>query len=182
MDLDASRVRRPSRRFGWVDRRILHDGHLSALGGAEAAVYLVLCVAADRHGLSWHPLRTLAAWTKLSPERIKLALLELARRGLVAIAGPLVQVVDLDLVDPPRLESKPAPVPAPAWDRSEVRQHPQTVLTAPEQLALLPAAARDALIERARHKLTRITNGREPSRRVLEAVACGLTRDPEGRP
>lgn len=181
MDLDASRIRRPSRRFGWVDRRVLHDGHLAGLGRAEAAVYLVLCVAADHHGLSWHPLRTLAAWTKHAPERIEQALLELTRRGLVATAGPLVQVMDLDLVALPRPGSAGLPAPGTKSGRPENRQHPRLPLTAPERLALLPAAVRQALIEQARQKLTRITNGREPSQSVVEAVACGLIRDPEGR-
>lgn len=182
MDLDASRVRRPSRRFGWVDRRVLHDGHLAGLGRAEAAVYLVLCVAADRHGLSWHPLRTLATWTKYPPDRIEQALLELTRRGFVATAGPLVQVMDLDLVALPRPGSAGSPVPGARSGRPEKRQHPRLPLAAPERLALLPAAIRQALIEQARQKLTRITNGREPRQSVVEAVACGLIRDPEGRP
>jgi hypothetical protein len=182
MDLDASRIRRPSRRFGWVDRRVLHDGHLAGLGRAEAAVYLVLCVAADRHGLSWHPLQTLATWTKHAPESIEQALLELARRGLVATAGPLVQVMDLDLVALSRPGSAGLPAPSTKSVRPENRQHRRSPLTAPERLALLPAAVRQALIEQARQKLTRITNGREPCQSVVEAVACGLIRDPEGRP
>ena len=182
MDLDASRVRRPSRRFGWVDRRIIQDGHLAALGGAEAAVYLVLCVVADQHGLSWHSPRALAACIKQPPEHVRAALLELSRRGLVAIAGRLVQVLDLDLVSPARPVSQQAFTADPVSDRPDVVRHPQSLPTAPERLALLPAPVREALIEEARQKLTRITNGREPSRHVLEAVACGLIRDPAGRP
>lgn len=55
MDLDLSRVRRPSRRFGWIDRRIVTDGHLADLGPTDVSVYLVLCLVADRHGVSWLP-------------------------------------------------------------------------------------------------------------------------------
>lgn len=180
MDLDASRVRRPSRRFGWVDRRILHDGHLAALDGVAAALYLILCAVADRHGLSWYPVRMLATWTKRSPAQIEQALLQLARRELIAMAGPLVQVLDLDLVLP-RPKVTPAPVPVAQPGRPESRQHPQMSRSAQATLAELPAAAREAAIEQARQKLTQITNGREPSPRVVEAVAWCLIRDRTAR-
>ena len=182
MELDASRVRRPSRRFGWVDRRVVHEGHLAALGAAEIAVYLVLCIIADQHGLSWASPRTLAAWVKHPPDRVRTALGELARRNLVAVAGRLVQVLDLDVVDRGRPVSSPAPVVPSDSGRTDVRQHPQSALTAAERLALLPAAVREDLLEQARQKLTSITKGRAPSRPVLEAVACGLIREPVIRP
>lgn len=181
MHLDASRVRRPSRRFGWVDRRIVFDGHLASLDEAETVVYLVLCVLADQHGLSWHPLSKLSAWTKQPADRVRRALAGLAQRGLLAIAGRLIQVLDLDLVVRPGPHAPKSPPADTESGRTDSRQRPRSPVTAPERLALLPTAVRDDLIEQARQKLARFTNGREPSRQVLEAVACGLIRDPAVR-
>lgn len=169
MELDLSRVRRPSRRFGWVDRRLLADGHVVPLGPVPITVYLLLCVVADRHGVSWYAPGTLAGWVKCPPDWIRPALESLAEARLVALADRYVQVLDLDLlVPPPALPTRlGAARPEPVTDEPPV-------MTARQQLERLQADVREDLLSRARARLCRLTAGREPSRSVLEAVAAGL--------
>lgn len=169
MDVDLSRVRRPSKRFGWVDRRLLAEGHLASVSAVPVSLYLVLCVVADRHGVSWYAPATLAEWVKCPADRIRPALECLKASGLVALAGRHVQVLDLDLL-----------VPAPAVRRpvGDVRREPTRdeppTLSAHGRLEQLPADVREGLLSRARAQLVRYTRGREPSRSALEAVAAGL--------
>lgn len=171
MNLDLSRVRRPSRRFGWIDHRIVTDGHLADLGPADVSVYLVLCLVADRHGVSWHSDRTLSTWVKHPPSRVREALDSLARRNLVAIEDRYVQVLDLGLLvrgadtavrlrvaePPPSSASENAP-----GEMVRVR------------LARLPTEIRKTLEDRARARLIRFTRGREPLKSAVEALAAGL--------
>lgn len=169
MELDLSRVRRPSRRFGWVDRRVLTEGYLASLGPIPVALYLVLCVVADRHGVSWYARGTLAGWVKCPVDRIRPALERLVLAGLVALADRYVQVLDLDLLIPAPAASGRLPV---------VRNEPAAVeppsMTAHEQLEQLPPDLRKELLNRARSQLVRFTGGQEPRQSALEAVAVGL--------
>lgn len=169
MNLDLSRVRRPSRRFGWIDRRIVTDGHLADLGPVDVSVYLMLCVVADRHGVSWHAARTLSTWVKHPPHRVREALDSLARRNLVVLEGRYVQVLDLDLL----VIGAEAPV---RWSVTETPSAPAREEspreTARDRLEKLPSEVRERLEERARARLSRFT--REPSKSVVEAVAAGL--------
>lgn len=169
MELDLSRVRRPSRRFGWVDRRVLIEGRLTVLGPVPVALYLILCVVADRHGVSWYAPGTLAGWVQCPPDRIRSALQCLAESGLVALAGRYVQILDLDLLIPApvNLTSLRVTPVQPATDK-------QPLASARQQLAELPAEVRNTLLDRARGRFARFIGGREPSRSALEAVAASL--------
>jgi hypothetical protein len=147
------------------------QGRLAELDCVEVAVYLFLCIVADRHGVSWYGTRTLARWVKHPLDAVRQAVLGLARRNLVAIAGRFVQVLDLSGV-----------VPAPAWPPSLPVQGSDTANPSPsaqpvpagERLARLPASEREALLTRARRELGALFGGREPSQGVLMAVAAGL--------
>jgi hypothetical protein len=171
MNLDLSRVRRPSRRFGWIDRRIVTDGHLADLGPADVSVYLMLCLVADRHGVSWHADRTLSTWVKHPPSLVRDALNSLARRNLVAIEDRYVQVLDLDLLVPGADAPVRVPVadPPPSSAREDAPREP-----AGARLARLPTEVRRTLEDRARARLIRFTHGREPIKSVVEALAAGL--------
>jgi len=169
MELDLSRVRRPSRRFGWVDRRILMDGHLAALGPIPTTLYLVLCGVADRHGVSWYSPGRLAQWVKCPPDRVLPALEALVSAGLVARTDRYVQVLDLDWF---------LPAPGNLTRVTARRQAPvpqaRPLATARQRLAELPVDVRNQLLERARGRFARFIGGREPSQSALEAVAASL--------
>jgi hypothetical protein len=167
MELNLSHMRRPSRRFGWVDRRLLTDGHLAPLGPVEISVYLMLCVVADCHGVSWYAPGTLAGLVKCPPNRVRRALESLADARLVALADRYVQVLDLDLLIP--APAVPTRLPA---TRSEPVTDAPPAMTARHRLEQLRSDVREELLGRAR--LVRLTGGREPSRSSLEAVAASL--------
>ncbi len=177
MKLDPSRTRRPVPRFGWgwVDRRIVIKDFLNPLSRAEITVYFFLCVVADRHGMSWYSPRSMSRALKVPPDQVNEALTGLEQRNLIAIAGRLIQVLDLDTTIPD--PATPAEMPA---------QEPVAPLAAPlaaaaaparDELARLPHQQREELLRRARERMASFLGAREPSTSALEAVAAGLLRE-----
>ena len=172
MELDSTKVRRPSKGFGWVDHRIVSGGYLAQMEQAEVAVYLLLCIVADRHGISYYNVVTLARLTKCPVEAVRQALGALAARDLIAAQGRFVQVVDLDDRCPAPAFSPKPPVAVTASTRSQPGE--STAEPAAVVLGRLPAGVRDELLDRARQEMAVFLGGREPTPAVLEAVAAGL--------
>lgn len=177
MKLDPSRTRRPNARFGWgwVDRRLLLDGHLIPMSQAEVVVYFFLCVVADRHGVSWYGPRSLSRLLKHPPDQIREALIRLDRRNLIALAGRFIQVVDLDQTVPGSADPSPA-VPVVDAATSLCASTPDAS-PARDALAGLPHQQREELLRRARERMATFLGAREPSVSALEAVAAGLLRE-----
>lgn len=174
MPFDSLRVRRPPRNFGWVDRRIVTAGHLAQMNQVEAGVYLVLCVVADRNGISYYRPETLARLVKQSTDRVQHALEGLAIRNFIATEGRFVQVIDLDDRERP-LENpadSPGPVPAaPGGEDLPPERVAGTILDA------LPPPLREILLEKARARLRPMLGNRPATRSVLEAMAVSLWRE-----
>lgn len=168
MEVDLSRVRRPSRRFGWVDRRLLTEGHLAPLEPVPISVYLMLCVVADRHGVSWYAPQTLAGLVKCAPDRIRPALESLADARLVACTGRYVQVLDLD----PQTSRTDASVRSSTQEPTPTKDVPCE--SARDRLARLSTDARKRVQDRARARLMRFTQGREPLESTVSALAASL--------
>lgn len=192
MRVDSTRERRPTAGFGWVDHRIVRDCHLTALGQAAVAVYLVLCVVADRRGISYYSTGRLGELVKHSASKVEDALQELAGRKLIAREGRFVQVMALEHVSSPpgRQENGPGPdtpVGCPASRRNSSKQPSESagrsaVPDSPEViLSALSAGSREALLARARERLVALVRGREPSRAVVQALAAGMAREERGR-
>lgn len=191
MKINSTRERRPTAGFGWVDHRMIRSGHLAALSQTGAAVYLVLCVVADRRGISYYSPAKLGELVKHSASRVEAALSELAERGLVAREGRFVQVLALEAVGRSPGSSQNGPgvdTPAADWP-TETRSSPddskpRELASCPENpetiLAALPAAQRETLLELARQKLLPLMGSHEPSRAIVLAVAAGLTRQERG--
>lgn len=189
MRIDSTRERRPTAGFGWVDHRIVRDHHLAPLTQAAVAVYLVLCVVADRRGISYYSPTKLGELVKHSSSRVEGALEELAERQLVAREGRFVQVLSLDGWSRPPVSPQIGPglnTPAPASRNPKPGSSPQAPVTSqraveaeePEMiLARLPLSLRASLLERARQKLCQVVRGREPSQVIVLAVAAGLARE-----
>ena len=178
MELDPSRIRRPSGRFGWgwVDRRIMCDGYLTPMSQAEVVVYFFLCLVADRHGVSWYGPRALSRLVKHSPDEIREALMALARRNLIALAGRFVQVLDVEgaVPEPAEPTTRSAPEVAPSLPPSVPPPDPAS---ASEELARLPHQQREDLLRHARERMARFLGFREPNASALAAVAVGLLRE-----
>lgn len=82
------RVRRlgPGVAFGWLDARLARDGWLEALSPAAVAVYAFLCVAADRHGVSFYRRDRIGRALGLDDQEVARALARLRELDLVAFA------------------------------------------------------------------------------------------------
>ena len=173
MSVDPTRVRRPSRGFGWIDHRVLSGGYLAMLDCTQIATYCTLCVVADRHGISFYRPESLARIIKRPTAAVVGALAELSRHGLIACGGRYVQVRDLDEI------AKSTPVAA--WSPSVlVPPTPEPAAESPEvTLARLVPAERERLVRKARERFERFMGKREPSSGALAAVAAGILREEE---
>lgn len=72
------RVRRPrGTTFGWIDVRLRRDGWLEVLSKEALAVYVFLCLAADRDGVSWYRRDRIGRELRLDDQQVYRALAEL---------------------------------------------------------------------------------------------------------
>ena len=88
--------------FGWIDRRVLHEGYVRRCDPPALALYLLLTVVADAQGLSFYADATLARLLSLPVDGIGGARATLIRAGLIAYQAPITQVLSLDPPSPPR--------------------------------------------------------------------------------
>jgi hypothetical protein len=89
------RTRRIPKGFGWIDHRVVRDGHLRMCSTDAAALYLVLVTVADQDGLSYYGeslLRATLGWSRI---RLEKARTNLEEADLVAWSDPLYQVLEL---------------------------------------------------------------------------------------
>ena len=77
-------VRDPVGSFGWLEDRLLHDGHLARLGAGGVAVLTLLALAADRQGASFYGRARMAERLGLSATQIDEGLTRLLALNLVA--------------------------------------------------------------------------------------------------
>ena len=77
-------VRTPTGRFGWLEDRLLHDRWLAQLGPDAIAVLVLLALAADRHGASFHGRARMADALGIDLARVDAALDKLTEVRLVA--------------------------------------------------------------------------------------------------
>lgn len=88
--------------FGWVDRRVLHQGHIRRCDPPALALYLVLIIVADAQGLSFYADATLGKLLSIPPSEVARARASLIHAGLIAYRSPLYQLLSLDAPSPPR--------------------------------------------------------------------------------
>lgn len=95
--------------FAWLDARLLRGGWLRALSLEELAAYVFLCLAADRHGVSWYRRARIGQELGLDDQQVHRALSRLRQVGLVAYApfhpgaaDGRHQVLPLPATPPPR--------------------------------------------------------------------------------
>jgi hypothetical protein len=143
----------------------------------------MLCVVADRRGISYYSTAKLGELVKHPASRVEAALEELLERGLIARQDRFVQVSPLELVGR-------APEPAGncrgtgAGASSGEPAAPRKACPEPEApeviLARFAATEQARLIERARQKLRMVAGAREPARSVVLAIAASLAREEGG--
>ena len=76
-------VRRPTGPFGWLDASLLHEGWLANLGAEPTSVLMLLALAADRHGASFHSRGRMVQALSLGEAEIDRALARLLELDLV---------------------------------------------------------------------------------------------------
>jgi hypothetical protein len=93
--LRPERVRSVEKPFAWIPFRLLTDGYMANLSDRAKLVYLLLCLAADRNGLSFYGDKRILSYFQLGPGELQLARRELIEKDLVAYDGHLYQVLSL---------------------------------------------------------------------------------------
>ena len=73
--------------FGWVDHRLIQDGHLRECSTDASALYLVLVTVADQDGLSYYGESLLCAMLGWSRIRLEKALAK--GNGVIALSAHL---------------------------------------------------------------------------------------------
>ncbi len=70
--------------YGWLDARLLRDAWFPMLSAEEIAVYVFLCLVADRSGVSWYRRDRIRTALGLGEQSVWQALSRLEAIGLVA--------------------------------------------------------------------------------------------------
>ena len=99
LPLRPDRVRTIEKPFAWLPFRLLKDGLFADLSDRAKLLYLFLCLAADRLGLSFYGDAKLQTYFQLGPTEIGLARKELIQKEMIAYDGRLYQVLSLPSPD-----------------------------------------------------------------------------------
>lgn len=82
--------------FGWIDHRLVREGHLQRADANAWALYLILVTVGDERGLSYYSEPSLARLLGLNGEAIRAARGRLVLADLIAYEEPLYQVLGLE--------------------------------------------------------------------------------------
>jgi hypothetical protein len=88
-------VRTVERPFGWVPCRMLSNGTITSMSPTERQLYLVLALAADRNGISFHGEQRLQHILGFHQEELRRARAALMSRDLLAYDGTTYQLLPL---------------------------------------------------------------------------------------
>lgn len=169
--LEPHRVRYPKGPYGWVDLRIVTEGHLQALDQGTALTYLFLCTVGNREGVSFWSRSRMARTLNLTLEAIEAALQTLSAFDLIAVTERVVQVLPI----PARHAREQAGAEPETNPPSVTRSRPP----AQPLLDIQPDVSEDdirAHEEQARAQIARFYGTQEPSTNVVRALAQSLAR------
>lgn len=123
--------------FGWVDHRLVRDGHFSKYSIEGLALYLFLVTVSDSDGISWYSDESLINRTGLCAVTVRKARKELIKGYLIAYRRPFYQL--LELPSPDRKDFF-ADAMGEAWHASERKSHEATDCS-DNQRGILPLAS-----------------------------------------
>jgi len=103
--LRPERVRRINEGFSFIPHRFLIDGFLASLDQTELLLYLFLCLASDRNGLSFYSYDAICTFLQISVDQYIEARKGLVKKDLIAFDGTIFQVLDL----PKSVQKTPTP-------------------------------------------------------------------------
>ncbi len=93
--LRPERVRRINGGFSFIPHCFLIDGFLASLDQKELLLYLFLCLASDRNGLSFYSYDAICTLVQLTLDEYIEARKGLVKKDLIAFDGTIFQVLDL---------------------------------------------------------------------------------------
>lgn len=93
--LQSARLRHIPKGFGWVDHRLLRDGHIRNCSSDALALYLVLICASDGQGLSYYGDGLVCSLLGWSRGRLESARKCLVDHDLLAWEAPLYQLLEV---------------------------------------------------------------------------------------
>lgn len=162
--LEPRRIRYPKGAYGWVDLRMVTEGHLQALDPGSALVYLFLCTVGNREGISFWSRSRMTRTLNLSLATVDAALRTLAGADLIAATERIVQVLPVPVRGANHTAAPRATTPLPtAASSPSMRAHRDP--TEEETRAHEP---------RARAQFARFMGTREPSAGAVRALARSL--------
>jgi hypothetical protein len=129
-------------RYSWIDHAA--KGRLESCPSVSHALYLILLLISNRHGLSYHGEKSLQTLTKLDQWQLRTARQGLIDAGLIAYTRPMYQVLDLTAIPTPPSQPK-------------TQHHQQSRC---EDIALSDEE-RAAIIEKLRQFRRQLSNGRK---------------------
>jgi len=93
--LRNDRIRTIEKPFAWIPCRILVNGLFAHISDDAKLLYLFLCLAADRQGLSFYGDQRIHSYFQIQAHAIHQAKQELIQKDLIAFDGYLYQVLSL---------------------------------------------------------------------------------------
>lgn len=175
--LEPRRIRYPKGAYGWVELRIVTEGHLRGLGPEAALVYLFLCTVGNREGISFWSRARISQMLNLTPEEVDTALATLITADLIAANDRIVQVLPvpdgcrrhLDAPHGPHDSQKARPtdkVGSHATTRVQINSEPAEPAVSDDEIR--------AHEPQARAHIARFYGTRQPSTGVVRALARSL--------
>lgn len=166
--LEPRRIRYPKGAYGWIDLRIVTEGHLQALDGGAALVYLFLCAVGNRDGISFWSRPRMARTLNLPLETIDGALRTLVAADLIAATERIVQVLPV----PSHGESRSPP----ARPTTPVQTTATSFSPTPTPTLQIDLSEDEIRVHEgeARVHIARICGTHKPSTGVVRALAKSL--------
>lgn len=90
------RRRRVPEGFGWVDHRLVRDGHFMNCDDGALALYLFLITVGNADGVSWYSDESLSVQLNCGESEVAGRRRRLVDAGLIAWRRPVCQVLDLN--------------------------------------------------------------------------------------
>lgn len=87
--LRPNRLRRIPPQFSWIDQRLVSERHVERCDAQALALYRVLVIVADAHGVSYYGEASLARLLSMLTASVLQARADLIRVNLIAYERPL---------------------------------------------------------------------------------------------
>ena len=148
--LRPDRLRTVERPFGWVPCRILTNGTIASMSPMEKQLYLVLALAADRHGISFYGDKRIQRTLGCTREELAYARAALIARDLLAYDGTTYQLLRLpqDATRTANTSGEPSQRSATVSNTDQSAKPPDRPATSPtnqEPQHAMPKSVRHAL-------------------------------------